>query len=1800
MAMNAKNLAALAASILVSWLAACTEVRRGAIVDAPDVDDVQVTEAVDPTCVGCHGRDGSAAPPVDLKGSSLETARGVGAHAVHLANNALGHDVACDDCHKVPATVDAAGHADTAWPAEVVFAGLALHDGAEPALEAGPGPAATVTCSSVYCHGATLAGGKLTAPAWNPPNPAASKCDACHGFPPPSPHPAYGQCDRCHAPVVSADGTIADRARHIDGVVDVLLVTECTSCHGSDEVPAPPVDLKGQTDPASPGVGAHRSHLNAAHSLSSPIACKQCHLVPASVDATGHLDDGTAGADLTFGALATDDGDVTPAYDRATNTCSSTYCHGATLSGGAITAPVWNQVDDSQAACGACHGVPPAAPHPQSHECGQCHPATAVGLEIAHPEKHIDGVLDVAGVTACNACHGSDDNNAPPFDTAGQSDPARVTVGAHQAHLTAPSGLAKAVTCDQCHRVPGSLDAEGHLGAAPAELTFGTLATAASANPTWDHAAATCSSTYCHGATLKGGTNPSPVWTVVDGTEDACGSCHGVPPPAPHVQLTTCGLCHTETAVGTTIANPDKHINGVLEVGTSLACSNCHGSADNAAPPVDTTGGAETSLVTVGAHQSHLTATGGLSSPLHCTDCHAQPAAVGDPGHLDAAPAEVQFGALAQAAGATPAWDRTDGTCSSTYCHGATLAGGAITTPIWTIVDGSEEACGACHGVPPPAPHVPLTSCGVCHAATAVGSAVAHPEAHINGQLDVDLDLSCNACHGSADNAAPPVDTLGRAEVTLVTVGAHQPHLLASSALAAPLACTDCHAQPATVAADGHLGPAPAEVQFGARATAQGAEPAWDRDDATCSSTYCHGATLNAGGTRISPVWTKVDGTEDACGACHGVPPPSPHVQLSNCGTCHTATAVGATIAHPEKHVDGTLQVNTSLACNTCHGSADNAAPPVDTTGGSAATLVTVGAHQAHVTAATGLSSPLDCDACHVKPASMGAVGHLGAAPAEVVFGALAGTGVANPVWDRAGATCSSTYCHGATLGAGGTATAPVWTQVDGSQSACGACHGNPPPAPHVQLAACGLCHGATATGGAIAHPEKHVNGMLDVDTDQGCSVCHGSAANPAPPTDTNGGSATTLLTVGAHQAHLTASSGLASPVACEQCHAVPAEVDAAGHVDPSPAELAFGALATAHGAAATWSPASATCSSTYCHGATLNAGGTKTTPVWTTVDNTQDTCGACHGNPPPAPHVQLVNCGICHAATAEGGALAHPENHIDGTLDVDLNQACDACHGSAASPAPPVDTYGGSDPSLTTVGAHQAHLKALSGLSAPVTCVTCHVVPSTGDAPGHVDPAPAEVALVGLAAANGAAPAWNAGTATCSSTYCHGATLNAGGTATTPRWTKVDGSQDACGACHGNPPPAPHVSQANCGLCHAATATGGAVTHPEKHIDGTLDVETDLACNACHGSATNAAPPTDTNGGSATTSKTVGAHQAHLQATSALSSPVACTTCHVVPATTDAAGHLGTSPAEVALTGLAASGGASPAWNAGAATCSSTYCHGATLNAGGSKTTPLWTQVDGTQDTCGACHGNPPPAPHVSQANCGLCHAATATGGAVTHPEKHIDGTLDVALPGACNACHGGAANSAPPVDTNGNSSTALKTVGAHQAHLLASSALSSPVACGECHTVPATTGASGHLGASPAELAFGTLSNTGAANGVWNATAGTCSTTYCHGATLNGGSNKTPLWTKVDNTQDACGACHGSPPNSGRHQLGDHSGINCRECHNTVTSGTSMAITGPALHINGVKDVALRSGGTWNSATKSCNPACHGDEDW
>ena len=90
------------------------------------------------SCTSCHGDATraattlnpllAAAPPVDTKGNTATTARGVGAHQRHLVAGALSAGTACGECH---ATVPSSAHSNGV--VEVVFGTLARTGSVTPA-----------------------------------------------------------------------------------------------------------------------------------------------------------------------------------------------------------------------------------------------------------------------------------------------------------------------------------------------------------------------------------------------------------------------------------------------------------------------------------------------------------------------------------------------------------------------------------------------------------------------------------------------------------------------------------------------------------------------------------------------------------------------------------------------------------------------------------------------------------------------------------------------------------------------------------------------------------------------------------------------------------------------------------------------------------------------------------------------------------------------------------------------------------------------------------------------------------------------------------------------------------------------------------------------------------------------------------------------------------------------------------------------------------------------------------------------------------------------------------------------------------------------------------------------------------------------------------------------------------------------------------------------------------------------------------------------------------------------------------
>ncbi|HJX54372.1 MAG TPA: CxxxxCH/CxxCH domain-containing protein [Polyangia bacterium] len=203
------------------------------------------------------------------------------------------------------------------------------------------------------------------------------------------------------------------------------------------------------------------------------------------------------------------------------------------------------------------------------------------------------------------------------------------------------------------------------------------------------------------------------------------------------------------------------------------------------------------------------------------------------------------------------------------------------------------------------------------------------------------------------------------------------------------------------------------------------------------------------------------------------------------------------------------------------------------------------------------------------------------------------------------------------------------------------------------------------------------------------------------------------------------------------------------------------------------------------------------------------------------------------------------------------------------------------------------------------------------------------------------------------------------------------------------------------------------------------------------------------------------------------------------------------------------------------------------------------------------------------------------------------------------CYSCHGSKKNSAPPLAVNGATSTSDIGVGAHQAHVN-DGAIAGLIACEECHgEMPTVMDGISHpdpLSGGTVVKFVGPLAQTGGATPAWNRTTGTCTNTYCHGATLPGRFTPAPpRWTKVDGSQAKCDSCHGDVPADLGASHPRHTAYTCDTCHANVVSA-GLTVLDPYLHVDGLVDVSMAAG-TWDPVTRTCantTAPCHGSTPW
>jgi predicted CxxxxCH...CXXCH cytochrome family protein len=475
-------------------------------------------------------------------------------------------------------------------------------------------------CSNLYCH--SDGRGNTKTVSWSG---AGLDCKGCHGDATTdtlsgkhAKHvnnaaflgTSYG-CVKCHTATVSDNTTIADTAKHVDGVKDVTAACsschqdgkgtdksvgldwngattlDCKGCHGADAAPAF-ASVAGEPNYANTTPGDIRANSHKKH-VTSAADCVKCHSTTTADGLT--IKAGSPHTDGTINVVA--DGTLANFTPGANKTCSNISCH----SGGGILTSVQPAQWGATLDCQGCHSTLSAG-HIAAHTaygCVTCHSDTVTdNTTIKAAGAHMNSAINVAGTaitsftlatqTCAASCHlsASPQWNVPASGQCGSCHNVTsplIASGAHSVHFdtTRGPGMAQSVAgCQVCHNYASET---AHVNGTK-DMNSGFAANG------------TCST--CH-------TRVTTQWTMAASV--TCESCH----------TTTGGALST---IGSTTA-PDKTAaatSGHGQAGIAMGCTACH---DTASRHITGTLGDDTRL---------LAALG--TGNTNCTYCHNDPAKV--------------------------------------------------------------------------------------------------------------------------------------------------------------------------------------------------------------------------------------------------------------------------------------------------------------------------------------------------------------------------------------------------------------------------------------------------------------------------------------------------------------------------------------------------------------------------------------------------------------------------------------------------------------------------------------------------------------------------------------------------------------------------------------------------------------------------------------------------------------------------------------------------------------------------------------------------------------------------------------------------------------------------------------------------------------------------------------------------------------------------------------------------------------------------------------------------------------------
>jgi len=466
-----------------------------------------------------------------------------------------------------------------------------------------------------------------------------------------------------------------------------------------------------------------------------------------------------------------------------------------------------------------------------------------------------------------------------------------------------------AIGCGDCHAgaVQGTTAPSTHLDG-DLDVLNGYPVNVAKGGAPYD----SCSTSYCHGDTLKfstedmndgvGAVDVSPTWgDNLIGAGNGCDFCHGYPPVGDigagpqHPTSTDCSACHdhVEPINDLSFVDASKHIDGTVQITGGENCVDCHGSGKYKDPTVNhpdhsmhtdvdayltgkTLPGGDYGNEATGWYGVTYDANGKMVAG--CGQCHPGSQASHPSGgavEIDLDPAgETITGNSAKKLNSSPTY--TSSKCNNVYCH-SNGAGSFVASPTWDTTAGNANlTCASCHL------NSPDTN---AHSLHEVG--IHYEELYDDDGIGL-MAKSTRPADMTASGGADAAHGNGSSSTTITCITCHS-NTVQDSANAGNTTCASCHSDTNTPLTGNEL----ARIKFSSSSHLNGVK---DVAFSTMTSTFKSKAQVRDDITKVTSLdssWTRTGGYK-AGTASYDLAKVNPSWNGTSCSTvaCHNGNSI--------------------------------------------------------------------------------------------------------------------------------------------------------------------------------------------------------------------------------------------------------------------------------------------------------------------------------------------------------------------------------------------------------------------------------------------------------------------------------------------------------------------------------------------------------------------------------------------------------------------------------------------------------------------------------------------------------------------------------------------------------------------------------------------------------------------------------------------------------------------------------------------------------------------------------------------